>query len=204
MNRSLSPIGKNDHLTSSSDATSYEDLPMVSPKVRTFDETTQRQNAENAKLRKQLLAYQDKEVQLTDRVQELEELKAALVSTTGRNPTDKTANTANDTRTSAPAFTPQAAIPPSPLGLTPRAPRPQDVAYQAALNQKQAEPTEAGTNLTQELQTETGVLKLFSKLAQALTATTQMSCLRRTSPAKTTNGKPGTATSAPTLRKKDA
>jgi hypothetical protein len=93
---------------------------MVSPKVRTFDDTTQRQNAENAKLREQLLDYQDKEAQLTDRVQELEELTAALVSTTGRNPTDKTANTANDTRTSAPAFTPKAAIPSSPLGLTPR------------------------------------------------------------------------------------
>ena len=83
MHRSLSPIGENDHLTSSSDATSYDDLPMVSPKVRTLDEITQRQNAENAKLRKQLLAYQDKEAQLklTDRVQELEELTAAPVYT---------------------------------------------------------------------------------------------------------------------------
>jgi hypothetical protein len=166
MNRSLSPIGEHDHLTSSSEATLHNDLPTVTPMLRTFTETTQRQNAENAKLRKQLLAYQDKEAHLTDRIQELEELTAALVSTTGRNPTDKTANTANDTRTSVPAFTPHAAIPSSLLGLTPQAPRPQDVAYQAALNQKQAEPTEAGTNLTQELQTETGVLKLFSKLAQ--------------------------------------
>ncbi len=57
-------------------ATSYDDLPMVSPKVRTLDDITQRQNAENAKLRKQLLAYQDKdkEDKLNDRVQELEEL----------------------------------------------------------------------------------------------------------------------------------
>ena len=128
MHRSLSPIGENDHLTSSSDATSYEDLPMVSPKVRTLDEVTQRQNAENAKLRKQLLAYQDKEAQLTDRVQELEELTAALVNPTGRNPIDKTANNTNNTGTSAYAFTPPAAIPSSPLGLTPRVPRPQDVA----------------------------------------------------------------------------
>ncbi len=73
---------------------------------------------------KQLLAYQDKEAQLTDRVQELEELTAALVNPTGRNPTDKTANTANDTSTYATAFTPKAAIPSSPMGLTPRAPRP--------------------------------------------------------------------------------
>ncbi len=86
MNRSLSPIGENDHLTSSSDATSYEDLPMVSPKVRTFDDITQRQNAENAKLRKQLLAYQEQEAKLSDRVQELEELTTALTSNTGHNP----------------------------------------------------------------------------------------------------------------------
>jgi hypothetical protein len=169
MHRSLSPIVEHDHLTSSSEATSHEDLPTVTPMLRTFTDTTQRQNAENAKLRKQLLVYQEKEAQLSDRVQELEELTAALVNPTGRNPTDKTANTTTETRHSASAFTPQAAIPSSPLGLTPRVPRPQDVAYQAALNQRQAEPTEAGTNLTNELQTETGVLKLFSKLAQALT-----------------------------------
>ncbi len=86
MNRSLSPIGENDQLTSNSDATSYEDLPMVSPKVlvRTFDDTTQRQNAGNAKLRKQLLAYKEQEAKLSDRVQELEELTTAL--TTGTKP----------------------------------------------------------------------------------------------------------------------
>jgi hypothetical protein len=158
MHRSLSPIGENDHLTSSSAATSYEDVPMVSPKVRTFDDTTQRQNAENAKLRKQLLAYQEKEDKLNDRVQDLEELTAALVNPTGRNPTDKTAHTTNETRSTTSAFTPHAAIPSSPLGLTPRVPRPQDVAYQAALKQSQAEPPEAGTNLTNELQTETEYL----------------------------------------------
>ncbi len=112
MHRSLSPIGENDHLTSSSDATSYEDLPMVSPKVRTLDEITQRQNAENTILRKQLMAIKEKEDKLNDRIQELEELTAALTSPTGRNPTDKTANTAS-------AFTPRAAIPSSPMGLTP-------------------------------------------------------------------------------------
>ena len=153
MHRNLSPIGENDHLTSSSDATSYDDLPMVTPKVRTFDDTTQRQNAENAQLRKQLLAYQEKENKLHDRVQELEELTAALVNPTGRNPTDKTENN-SETRTSASAFTPQAAIPSSPLGLTPRVPRPQDVAYQAALKQRPATQTEAGEKLTAELNTQ--------------------------------------------------
>jgi hypothetical protein len=127
--------------------------------LRTFDETTQRQNAENAKLRKQLLAYQNKEEQLHARVQELDELTDTLVETAGRNPPDKTAST----------FTPRAAIPSSPLGLTPRVPRPQDVAYQAALKQQQAEQTKEAANLTEELKSETGILKLFSKLAQALT-----------------------------------
>jgi hypothetical protein len=126
---------------------------MVTPKVRTFDDTTQRQNAENAQLRKQLLAYKEKEDKLHDRVQELEELTAALVNSTGRNPTDKTENNTNETRTSASAFTPQAAILSSPLGLTPRVPRPQDVAYQAALKQRPATQTEAGEKLTAELNT---------------------------------------------------
>jgi hypothetical protein len=144
--------------------------------LRTFEETTQRQNAENAKLRKQLLAYKEKEAQLSDRVQELEELTTALTSNTGRNPTDKTEHTNNTGRNptdktehTASTYSPHVAIPSSPLGLTPRVPRPQDVAYQAALNQKQAETTKAGEKLTAELNTETGVLKLFSKLAQALT-----------------------------------
>ncbi len=79
MHRSLSPIGENDHLTSSSEATSYENLPTVNPLLRTCEETTQRQNAENAKLRKQLLAYQEKETQLSDRVQELEERQERLL-----------------------------------------------------------------------------------------------------------------------------
>ncbi len=95
MNRPLSPIGEHDHLISSSEATSYADLPTVTPMLRTFEDTTQRQNAENAKLRKQLLSYQQKEAQLSDRVQELEELTTALTSNTGRNPTDKTENTAS-------------------------------------------------------------------------------------------------------------
>ncbi len=137
--------------------------------LRTFTDTTQRQNAENAKLHKQLLAYQEKEDKLNDRVQELEELTAALVNPMGRNPTEKTAKNTNETRTSASAFTPKAAIPSSPLGLTPPVLRPQDVAYQAALKQRPATHTEAGKNLTEVLKTETGVLKLFSKLAQALT-----------------------------------
>jgi hypothetical protein len=99
MNRSLSPIGEHDHLTNSSEAALHEDLPTVTPMLRTFTDTTQRQNVENAKLRKQLLAYQEKEDKLNHRVQELEELMAALVNPMGRNPTEKTANNTNETGT---------------------------------------------------------------------------------------------------------
>ncbi len=95
-------------------------------------------------------------------MQELEELTTALTSTTGQNPTNKTENTAS-------TYTPKVAIPSSPLGLTPRVPRPQDVAYQAALHEGKAAQTDTGESFAQELTTETGVLKMFSKLAQALT-----------------------------------
>jgi hypothetical protein len=105
---SLSPIDEDDKDPSGRPAP-YEDLPLVTPKVRTLTDTTQRQNADNAILRKQLMAIKEKEDQLNVRIQELEELTAALVNPTGRNPTDKTANTAS-------AFTPRAAIPSSPLG----------------------------------------------------------------------------------------
>ncbi len=93
---------------------------------------------------------------------------STLSDTFGRNPTEKTVNTES-------AFTPRAAIPSSPLGLTPRVARPQDVAYQAALKQRQAEQTEKATNSVDEVQTETGVLKLFSKLIQALTDSNNVS-----------------------------
>ena len=122
---SLSPIDEND-TDPRGRSEPYEDLPLVTPKVRTLSETTQRQNAENAMLRQQLLQFKAKEEQLNARVHELEELTDTLVDTAGRNPPDKTESNKS-------FFTPWAAIPSSPLGLTPRVPRPQDIAYQAAL-----------------------------------------------------------------------
>jgi hypothetical protein len=199
MNRPLSPIGEHDHLTSSSEATSYEDLPTVTPMLRTFEETTQRQNAENAQLRKQLLAYKEKEDKLHDRVQELEELTAALVNPTGRNPTDKTANNTNEPRNPASAFTPQAVIPSSPLGLTPRVPRPQDVAYQAALQQGKQHKQTREKVLQKSSQQRLGYSKCFRSLHKHLSITTMLTSRpRHTSLAKTMNGKHGTASSAPT------
>jgi hypothetical protein len=61
----------------------YEDLPLVTPKVRTLTDTTQSQNAENAMLRKQLMQFKDKEEQLNARVQELKELTDTLVDNAG-------------------------------------------------------------------------------------------------------------------------
>ena len=107
---SLSPIDE-DNTDPSGRSAQYEDLPLVTPKVRTLTDTTQRQNTENAILRKQLMQYKNKEEQLNARVQELEELTETLVDAARRNPPDKTANTKI-------AFTPRAAIPSSPLGLT--------------------------------------------------------------------------------------
>ena len=53
MDRSLTPIREDDQL-GSSDTTPYEDLPTVTPVVRTFTDTIQRQNAENEALKKKI------------------------------------------------------------------------------------------------------------------------------------------------------
>jgi molecular chaperone GrpE (heat shock protein) len=57
MDRSLTPIREDDQL-GSSDTTPYEDLPTVTPVVRTFTDTIQRQNAENEALKKKILKLQ--------------------------------------------------------------------------------------------------------------------------------------------------
>jgi hypothetical protein len=54
MHRSLSPVSEEDQHTSSSIATSSEDLPTVTPITRTFTATIERQNDENEKLRKKI------------------------------------------------------------------------------------------------------------------------------------------------------
>jgi hypothetical protein len=93
----------------------YKDLPMVTSKVRTLTDTTQRQNAESAILRKQLMAIKEKEDRLNDRIQELEELTAALASPTGRNTTDKTANSVQPSGlNSAGPSTPRRCVPSRP------------------------------------------------------------------------------------------
>jgi hypothetical protein len=59
MDRPLAPISEDDQ-HGSSETTSYEDLPTVTPVVRTFTNTilVQRQNAENEALKKKILKLQ--------------------------------------------------------------------------------------------------------------------------------------------------
>jgi hypothetical protein len=154
MDRPLSPVGENDHLTSSSEATLHEDLPTVTPMLRTFSSTIDRQNAENEALRKQIAKLKTKLQTTRDELHETAEVLAANVNNTHRP------------AQSPPS--PSRPVPSSPLGLTPRIPRPQDVAYQAALKDQQ---DTTARQTVEEFKSEEGILKLFSKLASALTET---------------------------------
>jgi hypothetical protein len=136
MDRTLDTIDEDatDLYTSSSE-THGDNLPTVTSKQRTFADTVQKQNRENKALREKIL--RDKIAQLQEELYEQALNYNANDPDAGRHPPEKTANTNT-------AFTPRAAIPSSPLGLTPRVPRPQDVAYQAALKQRQAEQNKEG------------------------------------------------------------
>jgi hypothetical protein len=150
MDRPLTPISE-DEQHGSSDTTSYEDLPTVTPVVRTFTDTIQRQNAENEALKKKILKLQ---ATLNNTREELHETTEALVANTTRQHDPPVSHSRS------------MALPSSPLGLTPRVPRPQDVAYQEALKDQQ---DNKALETAEELKTEDGIMRLFSKLAQALT-----------------------------------
>jgi ABC-type transporter Mla subunit MlaD len=130
MHRSLSPVSEDDQHTSSSSATSSEDLPTVTPITRTFTATIERQNDENEKLRKKIAKLKATLQATRDELNDTAEVLAANVSSTHRPSTP-------------PLSMP---VPSSPLGLTPRLPRPQDVAYQAALKGQKdtTAPTDSG------------------------------------------------------------
>ena len=149
MDRSLTPISEDDH-QGSSDTTSYDDLPTVTPIVRTFTDTIKKQNAENEALKKKILRLQ---ATLNNTRDELNETTEALVANVN-TPHDPTARVR------------PLSMPASPLGLTPRVPRPQDVAYQAAL---QDHKEHKALETAEEFKSEDGIMRLFSKLAQALT-----------------------------------
>ncbi len=121
MHRSLSPVNEDDQHTSSSTAISSEDLPTVTPITRTFTAMIERQNDENEKLRKKIAKLKATLQATRDELNDTAEVLAANVSSTHRPSTP-------------PLSLP---MPSSPLGLTPRLPRPQDVAYQAALKGQQ-------------------------------------------------------------------
>ena len=150
MDRPLTPINEDDH-HGSSDTTPYEELPTVTPVVRNFTDTIQRQNAKNEALKRKILKLQ---ATLNNTRDELNETTEALVANVNRQ---------HDTTVSRPRPMP---MPASPLGLTPRVPRPQDVAYQEALKEQQ---DNKALETADELKTEDGIMRLFSKLAQALT-----------------------------------
>jgi hypothetical protein len=152
MYRSLSPVREEDQNTSSSIATSSEDLPMVTPMTRSFSATIDKQNAENEQLRKQIAKLKATLQATRDELTDTAEVLATNVSSTHRPSTP-------------PLSIP---VPSSPLGLTPRLPRPQDVAYQAALK---GQHDTAARQTVEEFKSEEGILKLFSKLANALTET---------------------------------
>ncbi len=150
MHRSLSPVSEEDQHTSSSSATSSEYLPTVTPITRTFTATIERQNDENEKLRKKIAQLQATLKATRDDLHDTAEVLAANVS-----------------RAHRPSTPPLSLlVPSSPLGLTPRLPRPQDVAYHTVLKGQQ---TNIAKETAEEFKTEDGIMNLFSKLANALT-----------------------------------
>ncbi len=180
MHRSLSPVSEDDQHTSSSSATSSEDLPTVTPITRTFTATIERQNDENEKLRKKIA-----------------QLQATLKATRADLHDTAKVLAANVSRAPHPSTPPMSLpVPSSPLGLTPRLPRPQDVAYQTALKGQQ---TNIARETAEEFKTEDGIMKSSLNLLTHLPRTTTLtSPLHLTSPARMMSGRPGTANSAPT------
>jgi hypothetical protein len=83
MDRHLTPISEDDQ-HGSLDTTSYDDLPTVTPVVRTFTftDTIQRQNAENEALKKKILKLQ---ATLNNAREELNETTEALVASANVN-----------------------------------------------------------------------------------------------------------------------
>jgi hypothetical protein len=158
MDRNLETIHEHDTVPiSSSSDTTGDDLPTVTPRQRSFTDTVNKQNRENKVLLRDKL-IREKIAQLEEQLYETEQALdyEAHDPLGGRTPSQQ-----------KPVLW-MPAPPFSSHGLTPRVPRPQDIAYQEVLKQRQATEQQTMDSLD-EYQTEKGVLKLFSKLAQALT-----------------------------------
>jgi hypothetical protein len=80
MHRSLSPVSEDDQHSSSSSATSSEDLLTVTPITRTFTATIERQNDENEKLRKKIAKLKATLQATRDELNDTAEVLAANVS----------------------------------------------------------------------------------------------------------------------------
>jgi hypothetical protein len=158
MNRSHESIREDDERTSSTEPTEYSNLPEVTPKTRPFDpETIRRQNQANQALKEKLELEQQIQ-RLQQRLREHEQVRAETAPTsraTGPIPRP------------VPTFQPD--TPFSPHGLKPRVPRPQDVAYQEALKRGKDQDTDKTIAEMEHFKSDTGILSMFSKLAQALT-----------------------------------
>ena len=171
MDRSLATINEEEtDLNTSSSATTGDTLPTVTPKQWSFADTIKKQNRENMALREKIL--REKIAQLQE---ELYDTEQALDYNDkdpygGRTPSQQKPVDPYGGRTpSQQNPVPSSPATYSPHGLTPRVPRPQDLAYQAALQQEAAQETDKALNQADQLQSQEGVLKLFSQLAQALT-----------------------------------
>jgi hypothetical protein len=152
------------------------------PKQRSFADTVNKQNRDNKALREQILL--DKIAKLQEELYDTEHaLDYAATDPYG----GCTSTHQKPVLQLPPAF--------SPHGLTPRVPRPQDVAYQAALKQDAAQEKEKTIHEVDQQKSEEGVL-----IRHSPTTTIPTFPQRRTSPAKTMNGKRGIANFAPTLR----
>ena len=158
MNRSLAPISEDDERTSSTDPTDYSELPEVTPTTRSFDPDTIRRKNQANQLLKEKIELENQIKRLQARLQETEQASEEPAST--RRVSDFTTR---------PGPTYLSDTPASPHGLTPRVPRPQDVAYQEALKLGKDQDNEKTIEEMEQFKSEAGILHMFSKLAQALT-----------------------------------
>jgi cell division septum initiation protein DivIVA len=194
MHRSLDTISEDDETvrTSSTEPTEYTDLPEVTPTARTFDaDTIRRQNQANQAL-KEKIELEQQIAHLQKQLRDKDKTSAATAS--NRREAERTP------QRPVPTFPPDPPF--SPHGLTPRVPRPQDVAYQEALKREKHQEVDQTIDEMENFKSEAGIFKMFSKLRclhrHLPTTTTPMSPRRPTSLAKTMSGKRGIASFAPT------
>ena len=153
MHRSLDTISEDDETvrTSSTEPTEYTDLPeKVTPTARSFDaDTIRRKNQANQAL-KEKIELEQEIVRLQKQLRAKEKTSAAPDYT--RREAERTPQRPTPT---FPVDTPF-----SPHGLTPRVPRPQDVAYQEALKRDKRQEVDQTIDEMETFKSEAGILYL--------------------------------------------